>query len=125
LDIPFEVVADVRFWSKMERVAEHNPSILFIKSPPKWNPGKPIKHERGLRQGDPLSPMLFILAMDPLQRLLQVATEKEILHPISARTKGIKTSLYADDAAIFVSPTKQDITGLKNFLDVFGKASRL
>jgi hypothetical protein len=88
-------------------------------------PGKPIKHERGLRQGDPLSPMLFILAMDPLQRLLQVATEKEILHPISTRTKGIKTSLYADDAAIFVSPTKQDITGLKNILDVFGKASRL
>jgi hypothetical protein len=41
--------------------------------------------------------MLFILAIDPLQRLLHVATKKGILHPISPRARGIKTSLYADD----------------------------
>jgi retron-type reverse transcriptase len=28
--------------------------------------GKPIKHDRELRQGDPLSTMLFILTMNPL-----------------------------------------------------------
>jgi hypothetical protein len=39
--------------------------------------------------------------------------KKEIFHPISARARGIKTSLYADDAAIFISPVKQDIVALK------------
>jgi hypothetical protein len=63
--------------------------------------------------------------MDPLQKLLQRAAQRGILSPITQRSSGIKASLYADDAAIFVKPTKQDLHALKGILDMFGQASRL
>jgi hypothetical protein len=67
-------------------------------------PGRPIKHVRGLRQGAPLSPMLFILAMDPLQQLLVKATEAGLLTPIGADPIKMRMSLYADDAVMFLRP---------------------
>jgi hypothetical protein len=88
-------------------------------------PGKPIKHRRGLRQGDPLSPMLFILAMDPLQRLLDKATEQGLLSPIGADPIKMRTSLYADDAALFIRPTVSDITNVQLILAGFGEATGL
>ena len=64
-------------------------------------PTKEIRHERGLRQGDPLSPLLFILAIDPLQRIIEVAVNRGILNSVLPRATNLRCSLYVDDAAIF------------------------
>jgi mannosylglycoprotein endo-beta-mannosidase len=88
-------------------------------------PGQPIRHRRGLRQGDPLSPMLFILAMDPLQRMFDKATQHGLLNPIGAASIKFRTSLYADDAALFVRPTVTDVNNVKELLNAFGDATGL
>ena len=76
-----------------------------------------MRHGRGLRQGDPLSPMLFILAIDPLQRIIQVAVDKGILSPVLPKAATtLRCSLYADDAAVFAAPTSLDIEHLHRIL---------
>jgi hypothetical protein len=88
-------------------------------------PGRYIHHRRGLRQGDALSPFLFDLAIEPLHRLLEIATNEGILSKIKGRHCTFRTSLYADDVALFLNPTQQDIAGLTEILSTFGRATGL
>jgi hypothetical protein len=87
--------------------------------------GKPFVHKRGLRQGDPLSPMLFILAMEPLQCLLEQATRQMIISPLALRAARFRDSFYADDVALFVNPIQVDITAIHQILILFGASSGL
>jgi hypothetical protein len=66
-----------------------------------------FNHRRGVRQGDPLSPMLSILAMDPMQRILDLATQHSILSNLPLAVARWRTSMYADDATIFINPLKR------------------
>jgi hypothetical protein len=88
-------------------------------------PGEPILHGRGLRQGDPLSPLLFVLAIDPLSQLLELATDHGLLHRLHGRGTVVRTSLYADDATVFVAPIKEDIMDLASILQNFGEVTGL
>jgi hypothetical protein len=44
-------------------------------------PGKTFHCRRGVRQGDPLSPLLFVLAADLLQSIVNKAKEQRLLTP--------------------------------------------
>lgn len=84
-------------------------------------PGENIQHGRGLRQGNPLSPLLFVLAIDPLQKWLHLATEKRTLSKLRGKSARICLSLYADGAVIFINPTAADVQNIKELLDKFGR----
>jgi hypothetical protein len=69
--------------------------------------------------------MLFILAIDPLQSLLHKATEQGLLHPIGVELVKLRTSLYVDDAALFLRPIALDVQHLHQLLNSFSSATDL
>jgi hypothetical protein len=81
--------------------------------------GPPIWHRRGLRQGDPLSPQLFVLAVD-MRRLIKHAADIGILQALHASRPIPLVSLYADDVVLFCHPSVADITAVKAILRLFG-----
>jgi hypothetical protein len=90
-------------------------------------PGKVFHCTRGVRQGDPLSPLLFVLATDFLQTLLNSAKNNNNLTlPIPLHNdSGFPILQYANDTLIFMHGDVNQLLHLKALLLSFAKTSSL
>ena len=80
---------------------------------------------KGLRQGDPLSPLPFVLVMDCLAVLIDKAVSMGILGPIGDQILPFRTSLYTDDAMLFINPCRCEIVAVSQILMLSGDAMGL
>jgi hypothetical protein len=54
--------------------------------------------------------------------MLVVASADGLLSPLNSRATTLHVSLYADDVAVFVKPTKEEVLVVAKILEIFGYA---
>ena len=85
-------------------------------------PGPWITCQRGLRQGDPMSPYLFLLVADVLQAIIK---DNAMVHNPLDSSSSCPVLQYADDTLILLRGELGEVTQLKMLLDQFSAATGL
>jgi len=84
-----------------------------------------FKPERGLRQGDPLSPYLFLLCAEGFSALLQQAERDGKIAGVKVchAAPSVSHLLFADDSLILIRANGGDAQHLQDILDLYERCS--
>jgi hypothetical protein len=88
-------------------------------------PSKPFSPSRGIRQGDPLSPFLFILMAEGLSRTLKAAIRDHSLSGLTPHgiSPPISHSQFVDDILLMGLSTAREALRFRAIIDLFCEAS--
>ena len=84
-----------------------------------------IKSSRGIRQGDLLSPYIFLLCSESFSALLKNAVQQRLLHGVSISHNGpqITHLLFVDDSLLFYKASTSECHIIKEILQIYEVAS--
>eukprot|EP00253_Pinus_taeda_P017956 PITA_17956 len=108
-------------WTRwiMNLISSPNFSILLNGSP-----SKPFRPSRGIHQGHPLSPFIFVLMAEGLSRLLHSTISSQTLKGISLHgLHPLSHQQFVDDTMLFGHPSSQEAYAFKDLLSLFSEAS--
>ena len=86
---------------------------------------EPFLPSRGIRQGDPLSPYLFILCMEYLGHLIEEKCVAKLWYPVKASRSGLAFShiFFADDLVLFARADPGNCHTINEVLQEFFRRS--
>ncbi|XP_021717958.1 uncharacterized protein LOC110685744 [Chenopodium quinoa] len=92
-----------------------------------WNgePSSSFKPSRGVRQGDPLSPYIFVMCMERLYQTIEATIVNGYWKPIRASREGplLSNLFFADDIVLFAEATIDQASLIQACLERFCQAS--
>jgi hypothetical protein len=109
----------------MERVGGCTAINIIFSHAAKWCPHCTYQTWQGSAPRRSSFTLLFVIAIDPLQKIIDLETKEGHLVKFKRKQAVMRTSIYANDTTIFVKPYKKDVTVLADILAKFGEVLRL
>jgi hypothetical protein len=89
-------------------------------------PGKKFQCRRGVHQGDPLSPLLFVAVSELLQAMVNILFREGTIHaPLHIPNTDFPIIQYADDTLLIMQACPMQLAALKETLETFAQATGL
>jgi len=108
-------------WTKWVMNLITSPSFSVLLN---GSPSIPFRPTRGIRQGDPLSPFIFVLMAEGLSRLLKSVVSSQAMKGLSLHGRAPQThQQFVDDTMLFGHPSSKEASALKSLLSLFSDAS--
>ena len=91
------------------------------------SPTDEFKPQRGLRQGDPLAPLLFVLVAEGLTGLMREAVSRNLFHSFMVGKNKVPVNIlqFADGTIFFGEASMENVSVIKAILRSFEIASGL
>jgi len=91
------------------------------------SPTREFFPRKGLRQGDPLAPFLFLIVVEGLAGVTRVAKEKKLIDSLEVGKDKVKVNMlqYADDTLFFCEANTKSVLNIKAILQCFELSSGL
>ena len=124
LDIVMEMMGFPTEWRQWMKTCLSTARISILVN---GAPCKPFRMRRGLRQGDPLSPYLFVLMTEVLNKILSKAAAAGLFQGVKVGSRAITLThlQFADDTLIFCEPRMDFLRNIQNVLYSFQSFSGL